>query len=317
MVDRGMYQSIERLSGRDNYHTWAIAMKAYLRLDDLWDTVEAPTGGSLSTDAKKIVKAHSRLILAIEPQLYTHVQQADSAKEVWKKLKDAFADDGVMRRVSLFNEFISTTLENCASVEEYVHKVITCAHKLENAQMTIPDEWLAFILLTGLPEAYKPMVMALESCGKKLTSDFVKSKILQEVKIDSASSKGDSHAFASMHHNQRKPPFDKNKNSNLLQKRKKALVKYYNCNKLVHLAKDCKMPNKRAGQVYNAQEASDSDTDDEATSMCAYQISMSRNLKISGSSTLEHQGTCVTINQSLKISKKSPKEELVWQTQAK
>ena len=39
------------LKGRENYHSWSIKMKAYLTHQDLWPTIEAPTGEGLSTDA--------------------------------------------------------------------------------------------------------------------------------------------------------------------------------------------------------------------------------------------------------------------------
>lgn len=46
--------SIEKLSGRDNYSTWRFAVKTILQHEDLWNCVEAPPGGAICTDEKKM-----------------------------------------------------------------------------------------------------------------------------------------------------------------------------------------------------------------------------------------------------------------------
>ena len=61
-----IFLPVEKLIGRQNYRAWSVAMRVYLEVEDLWDTVEAPKGGQLSTDVKKIQKARGRIFLAVE-----------------------------------------------------------------------------------------------------------------------------------------------------------------------------------------------------------------------------------------------------------
>ncbi|GBP64745.1 Retrovirus-related Pol polyprotein from transposon TNT 1-94 [Eumeta japonica] len=143
---------IERLTGRDNFASWKFAVKTYLEHEDLWECVSG-TG-----------------------------EDASSAKEVWEKLCKAFDDSGLTRRVGLLRDLITTTLENCQSIEEYVNKIMTTAHKLRNIGFKVDDEWLGTLLLAGLPDEYKPMIMAIESSGVAITADSIKTKLLQEVK---------------------------------------------------------------------------------------------------------------------------------------
>ncbi|GBP75752.1 Retrovirus-related Pol polyprotein from transposon TNT 1-94 [Eumeta japonica] len=143
---------IERLTGRDNFASWKFAVKTYLEHEDLWECVSG-TG-----------------------------EDASSAKEVWEKLCKAFGDSGLTRRVGLLRDLITTTLENCQSIEEYVNKIMTTAHKLRNIGFKVDDEWLGTLLLAGLPDEYKPMIMAIESSGVAITADSIKTKLLQEVK---------------------------------------------------------------------------------------------------------------------------------------
>lgn len=171
---------IEKLSGRDNYSTWRFAVQTYLQHEDLWSCIEREDDDPVNP--KLDIKAKSKIILLVDPINYVHIQEAKTAKEVWLNLAKAFDDKGLSRRVGLLKELITTTLEGCQNIEEYVNKVMSAAHKLRNISFEVNDEWLGTLLLAGLPEMYKPMIMAMESSGVPVTADSVKTKLLQEVK---------------------------------------------------------------------------------------------------------------------------------------
>lgn len=168
---------IEKLQGRENYNTWQFAMKTYLELEDLWNCVIGT-----ETDQKKIIRARAKIILAIDPINYIHVMDATTAKGVWDKLKLAFEDSGLTRRVGLLRTLISVKLSSCKSIDEYVSIIITTAHKLNGIGFQVNEEWIGTLLLAGLSEEYKPMIMGLESSGMNITGDLIKTKLLQEVK---------------------------------------------------------------------------------------------------------------------------------------
>lgn len=170
--------SIEKLSGRDNFNTLQFAaVQTYLQHEELWECV---TGEE--TDAKKISKARTKIILLIEPLNYVHIQNATTAKEVWEKLKAAFEDSGLTRRVGLLRTLTTTRLENCETVEEYVNKIVGTAYKLTGIGFEVSDEWVGTFLLAGLPDNYEPMIMGIESSGIRITGDAIKTKLLQDVK---------------------------------------------------------------------------------------------------------------------------------------
>lgn len=95
------------------------------------------------------------------PQNYVHVQECTTAKEVWESLHQAFDDNGLTRRVGLLKDLVNTTLESCNSVEEYVSKIMNTAHKLRSIGFDLNDEWLGTLMLAGLPDEYKLMIMGL------------------------------------------------------------------------------------------------------------------------------------------------------------
>lgn len=110
---------IEKLTGRENYPTWRFAVKTYLEHEDLWQCVTAEE----RVDPKLDTKAKSKIILLVHPINYVHIQEAKSAKEVWNNLSRAFDDKGLTRKVGLLRDLITTTLESCQSIEDYVNKI--------------------------------------------------------------------------------------------------------------------------------------------------------------------------------------------------
>ena len=80
------------------------------------------------------------------------------------------------------------SLENCDSVEEYVNKIISTEDKLTNIGFVVSDEWLGTLVIAGLTDHYRAMIMRLESSGIAIISDAIKVKLLQEVKVGPDSS---------------------------------------------------------------------------------------------------------------------------------
>lgn len=176
--------SIERLSGRENWATWKFAVETFLELEDLWEAVKPianPDGTFPDVDARKDRKARAKIILLLDPVNYVHVKDAKTARETWAKLEAAFEDTGLTRRVGLLRKLISTTLDSCNSVDTYVTQIVSTAHQLRGVGFEISEEWVGTLLLAGLPEEYKPMIMARESSGTAITGDSIKTKLLQEV----------------------------------------------------------------------------------------------------------------------------------------
>lgn len=58
---------------------------------------------------------------------------------------------------------------------------MACVHKLKGAGSEIPDALVAAFMMAGLTENYRPMITGIESTNTKITSDQIKTKLLQEV----------------------------------------------------------------------------------------------------------------------------------------
>ncbi|XP_054270896.1 uncharacterized protein LOC128991751 [Macrosteles quadrilineatus] len=228
---------IERLKGRENFDTWKFAVQAYLEDLDLWDCVSG-----VEQDKKKDTKCRSKLILLVDPVNYVHIQNTTTAKAAWDNLTKAFQDDGLSRRVGLLRILITTKLEDCSSVEEYVNRIVTTAHKLTNVGLQVTDEWVGTILLAGLPIRYEPMIMGIESSGNKVTADAIKTKLLQDVspvQRDMTFAGTDSALYGSSSRGTVHKVYEKNRNTSSSDKNVKKGPRCYRCNVYGHISKNC------------------------------------------------------------------------------
>ncbi|GBP97896.1 Protein DDI1 homolog 1 [Eumeta japonica] len=90
-----------------------------------------------------------------------------------------FVDSGFTRGISLLRNLISICLDNDTSMTSYVTQIIETGQKVCGTGLTINDEWIGSLLLTGLPEKFSPMIMAIEHSGIQVTIEAIKSKFLE------------------------------------------------------------------------------------------------------------------------------------------
>ncbi|GBP85187.1 hypothetical protein EVAR_99761_1 [Eumeta japonica] len=145
---------IEKLAGQENYSTWKFAVKSYLELDDLRE--------------------------CIDPGTEVHLENATSSKQVWQNLQNAFENSWLSRKFGLLKDLINTPLDNCPSIEQYVNKIMSKAHKLRNIGFEVGNERLGTHMLAGLLDIFKPMTTGLENSGIKISSDFIKQKLCRK-----------------------------------------------------------------------------------------------------------------------------------------
>lgn len=106
-----------------------------------------------------------------------HIQNITTPSAMWFKLKSLYEDSGLIRRIGLLRKLINTRLgHNVIHMQDYVNQVIDTSNKLRGIGFDVADEWLGSILLAGLTDNFKPMIMGLESSGLKITADTVRTK---------------------------------------------------------------------------------------------------------------------------------------------
>lgn len=162
-------------------------MRVCLEAEDLWSCV---LGEETYVTDLKMSKARAKIVVAAQKQNYGHIQSAETPRQAWENLKNAFEYKGLTRKVGLLRTLTSTKLQDCNSVEEYVNTITITAHTLKELDFEVKEEMIGALLLSDFPDEYKPMIMGLESSDTIITSDAIKVKLLQEIKYDGKQTMG-------------------------------------------------------------------------------------------------------------------------------
>ncbi|KAJ0181515.1 hypothetical protein K1T71_003600 [Dendrolimus kikuchii] len=173
--------NFEKLNGISNYGTWKFLMRIYLIHEDLWDCIEESSANTpIVTDERKQQKALAKICLMILPSSLSHVRDAKTGHDAWRRLQKAYEDRGLCRKLGLLRTLFGLKLEQFKSMENYLMQVCDINQQLCDINYAIEDDFLAVLMLSGLPTDYDPLIMALEHSNIKLTSEIVKTKLVQE-----------------------------------------------------------------------------------------------------------------------------------------
>lgn len=172
-------------------------------------------------DKKKQEKALARICLSVQPSVYSVVRNCNTAFDAWKNIQNSFEDKGLCRRLGLLRMLFSLKLEQFESMEVYVTKILDTAQQLQDINASLEDEFVAIIMLSGLPKQFDPLIMTLEHSSLSLSSELVKTKLLQEAQRRGDAEGTEQNALTT---------------STSISKRPKC----FRCKKLGHYARDCR-----------------------------------------------------------------------------
>ncbi|KAK9709302.1 hypothetical protein QE152_g26708 [Popillia japonica] len=119
-------------------------------------------------------------------------------------------------------------------MESYVTSILTTSQEIAAVGKPLDDELVATPLLWGLTSEYQPMKLALETSGVEITTDYIKTKLLQEDYNPRGKQGGGDNAFVSQHRGK-----DKSKRSKQVSQLNKIQGPCYICNRKGHKAADC------------------------------------------------------------------------------
>lgn len=185
MASADTNRSVKKLIGRQNYDTWKLYAKSFLVIKDLWAYTQKALDPKAGAEDKAMdLKAWSELCLLVDESVLSYILNTETAKQAWDSLEGAFQDSGLCRKVELLKQLVQLTLSKCTSVEDYINRITMTSSKVKRTGLQLDDELIASLMLAGLPEEYKPLVMAIENSSAKLTSDGVKTLLLQETRLN-------------------------------------------------------------------------------------------------------------------------------------
>lgn len=170
---------IERLTS-SNYPIWKSCMEAYLQGQELWDTVngndtEIPEETPANERERKKWLARSgkamfALKTSIHKDLFDHIREAKTPKEVWNIFEKLFTKKNEARLQFLENE-LSRLIQGSMSISEYFLKVKNLCAEISSLDPdeAISEAKLKRYIIRGLRKEYNPFVSSLQGWATQPT----------------------------------------------------------------------------------------------------------------------------------------------------
>ncbi|OUC42038.1 hypothetical protein D917_10491 [Trichinella nativa] len=144
-------------------------MKNYLVDAGLWHCVE-----NENVDHELDQRALAKINLSIKPCASGDVRKAMTAKQAWEKLRCAYEDIGLVRRIGLYSSLFKTRFEECGSMTAYIDRITGIADQLESIGIPLDNETVGGIILGGLLIEFQPLILGIQGSNQKITVEFVK-----------------------------------------------------------------------------------------------------------------------------------------------
>ena len=176
---------IEKLSD-SNYHVWKQKVELVLAFRELEDHIveSRPPADQAASVAwhKNDAKAKAIIGLTLSDEHLEHVRELESAVEMWEAIKNLFQRKTLLNRLTARRRFYSVKMLSNEKVIVYISRVRQLASDLKAMDVLVSDQEIAMTVLSGLPSKYEHLIVAIDTVAddEKLTTEFVKSRLLQE-----------------------------------------------------------------------------------------------------------------------------------------
>lgn len=187
-MDREEVYKVEQLQGSANYQTWKFSITMVLQAKDLWEVVSGEEAKPVDENAaqvweKKARKALATIALALSAAEKEHIIECKAPKAAWDVLEKLYEGKGRNRKFMLLQELFKMSMEG-ETMDLYLRAVREKISELSTIGLKLEDDIKLAIILNGLPERYRYLVVSLE---KQETIDFdeLTARLLEEeFKVD-------------------------------------------------------------------------------------------------------------------------------------
>ncbi|WP_331035945.1 retrotransposon gag domain-containing protein [Lactovum miscens] len=157
-------------------------MEMLLIKEDMYDVIETNPPDPLTEKWKKSDRQCRALInLYIEDNQIIHVKNETTAKATWDKLKNIHERANLSSKLFLLRKLYSLKLQENGDMQKHINNLLELIDKLKAIGEDIKENHIAALLLCSVPDSFNTLITALEARPEvELTSDFIKSKLIDE-----------------------------------------------------------------------------------------------------------------------------------------
>src|SRR5271170_3875770 len=185
---------IEPLQGSSNYRTWKFSIRMVLQARDLWEVVsgeEVKPGEETAALAweKKERKALAIIALALSAAEKEHIIECTAPKAAWDILEKLYEGKGRNRKFMLLQELFRMSMGS-EKMDSYLRGVRERMSELSTIGLKLEEDVKLAIILNGLPERYRYLVVSLEKQEKIDFDDLTARLLEEEKKVDPVEGRG-------------------------------------------------------------------------------------------------------------------------------
>ena len=158
-------------------------MRMVLQARDLWEVVsgeEVKPGEEKAAQAweKKARKALATIALALSAAEKEHIIECTTPKAAWDILEKLYEGKGRNRKFMLLQELFRMSMDG-EKMDSYLRAVREKMSELSTIGLKLEDDIKLAIILNGLPERYRYLVVSLEK-QEKIDFDELAARLLEE-----------------------------------------------------------------------------------------------------------------------------------------
>jgi gag-polypeptide of LTR copia-type/Domain of unknown function (DUF4219)/Zinc knuckle len=174
---------VESLQGSANYRTWKFSMRMVLQARDLWEVVSGEEVKPEEAKAalaweKKARKALATIALTLSAAEKEHIIECTAPKAAWDILEKLYEGKGRNRKFMLLQELFRMSMEG-GKMDSYLRAVREKMSELSTVGLKLEDDIKLAIILNGLPERYRYLVVSLEK-QENIDFDELTARLLEE-----------------------------------------------------------------------------------------------------------------------------------------
>ena len=158
------------------YELWEARFLGYLQTLKLKETI-VPSDNE--PDEAKNEECYAELIQLLDDKSLSLVMRdaAGDGRKALKILRDHYASQGKPRIVALYTELTSLEKGENESVTDYIIRAEKSVTALKNAKEKLSDGLVIAMILKGLPDAYKPLVVHVTQSASEITFPMFKCQL--------------------------------------------------------------------------------------------------------------------------------------------
>lgn len=158
------------------FELWETRLLGYFETLKLKDTI---LPSDEEPNAAKNEECYAELIQLLDDKSLSLVMRdaADDGRKAFQILRDHYASQGKPRIIALYTELTSLEKGESETVTDYIIRAEKSITALKNAKETLSDGLVIAMILKGLPDSYKPLIVHVTQSASEITFAMFKCQL--------------------------------------------------------------------------------------------------------------------------------------------